>query len=103
VTLATVPGVVEIAYSGVREMTSERPSQSSQGQQAVQVYRIGAGHLHDLRAARRSRDQRDSATADAKRGRDRAQRRLGGAAVHGRRADPDDQRAIVFAAHARAR
>jgi len=73
------------------------------GPQPVQDGRIGAGHVHDLHPACGPRDQRHGVTADPERIGYHGQRRRGGLPVHGARADPNHQRAIVFPAHARTR
>jgi hypothetical protein len=65
--------------------------------------RITVGDVYCLGAARCPGYECDVAAADAERGRDRGQRRLGGLAVHRPSADPDDQRTGVFAANRRAR
>ena len=73
------------------------------GQQPGEHHWITACHLDDLGAARRPRDQRDRAAADAEGGGHRGQRGLGRLAVHGTRADPDDQGTRALAADGRVR
>ena len=90
-------------------MLTRRPSRRrergsrSPGPQPVQDGRVGAGHLHDLPPACRSRDQRHGVTADTERIGYRGQRCRGGPAVHGPRGYPHHQGAIVLPAHARTR
>lgn len=70
-------------------------------EQPVQNSWVGARHVDYLRPARLARHQRDGVAADTERRSDRGQgcrRRL---AANGTGADPDDQRAVVLAAHAR--
>jgi hypothetical protein len=70
-------------------------------QQPVQNSRISTRHVDYLRPARLPRHQRDRLAANTERRSDRSQgcrRRL---AIDGTCADPDDQRTVVLAAHAR--
>jgi enoyl-CoA hydratase len=71
------------------------------GQKLRKHRRITACHLDNLGAARRPGDKRDRAAADAERAGHRGQRRLGRLAVHGARADTDDQSARALAADGR--
>ena len=73
------------------------------GQQPGEHRRIAACHLDDLGAARRPCDQRDRAAADAEGAGHRGQRGLGRLAVHGARADIDDQGTRALAADGRVR
>ena len=57
--------------------------------------------VDDLGAARGPRNQADGTAADAERPGHRRQCRLGRLAVHGPRADPDDQGAVVLTADTR--
>jgi enoyl-CoA hydratase len=71
------------------------------GQKLRKHRRITACHLDNLGAALRPGDERDRAAADAERAGHRGQRRLGRLAVHGARADTDDQSARALAADGR--
>jgi hypothetical protein len=73
------------------------------GQKLREHGRVTACHLHNLGAARCPGDKRDRAAADAERAGHRGQRRLGCLAVHGARADCDDQGARTLAADGRMR
>ena len=70
-------------------------------QQPVQNSRVSARHVEYLRPARLPRHKRDRLAADTKRRSDRSQRCRCRLAIDGTGADPNDQRAVVLAAHAR--
>jgi hypothetical protein len=70
-------------------------------EQPVQNSRVSARHVEYLRPARLPRHQRDRLAADTERRSDRSQGCRCRLATLGAGADPDDQRAVVFAAHAR--
>jgi len=74
---------------------------AGRGQQPCEHRRVTACHLDNLGAARRPGDQRDRTAADAERAGHRGQRGLGRLAVHGARADTDDQGAGALAADGR--
>ena len=73
------------------------------GQQPGEHRRIAACHLDNLGAARHPGDQCDRTAADAECAGHRGQRRLGRLAVHGARADTDDQGTRALAADGRVR
>jgi hypothetical protein len=70
-------------------------------QQPVQNSRVSARHVEYLRPARLPRHKRDRLAADTERRSDRSQRCRCRLAIDGTGVDPDDQRAVVLAAHAR--
>jgi hypothetical protein len=70
-------------------------------QQPVENGRVSAIHVEYLRAACGACHQRYRVTADTERRGNRGHCRRRGPAIHGGRADPHDQRAVVIAAHAR--
>ena len=70
-------------------------------QQPVQNSRVSARHVEYLRPARLPRQQRDRLAANTERRSDRSQGCRCRLAIDGAGADPDDQRAVVLAAHAR--
>lgn len=72
----------------------------SQGQQPVQRCPVRSGHIDDLHAAGRSRDEGDRVLPDAERRGHRRQGGRRGLAVHRARADPDHKRPVMLAAHA---
>lgn len=77
------------------------PPWRSLSQQPVENGRVSAVHVEYLRAACSACHQRYRLTADTERRGNRGHCRRRSPAVHGRRADPHDQRAVVIAADAR--
>jgi Enoyl-CoA hydratase/isomerase len=77
---------------------SPSPLSAGLGQKLREHRRITACHFDNLGAARRPGDQRDRTAADAECAGHRGQRRLGRLAVHGARADLNDQGARALAA-----
>ena len=70
-------------------------------QQPVQNSRVSARHVEYLRPTRLARHERDRLATDTERRSDRGQGCRCRLAIDGTGADPDDQRAVVLAAHAR--
>ena len=96
--------LVRVAELGrYRRTRSWRAGSRSPRPQPVQDGRVGAGHVHDLPPACRSRDQCHGVTADTERIGYRGQRCRGSPPVHGPRGYPYHEGAIVLTADARTR
>ncbi len=83
-------------------LTAAGDGSPSQCQQPLKGSRVRAPDVDDLRPASRAGYQRHGLRPDAEGRGDRGQGGCRGRAVHGARADADNERAIVLAAYARA-